>query len=99
MASGSHRGWGQSGKSTVPMRLRGAQAMLSGSRNGKQTRKRGNSQIPGSSTTATPLWPSRSSQPHLPGVGPKAPTGQQRGLVSREQREVGLDFSGRSRRA
>lgn len=33
-----------------------------------------------------------------PEVGPKALTGQQRGLVSREQREVGLDFSGRSRR-
>ena len=30
MASGSHSGWGQSGMSTVPMRVRGAQAMLSG---------------------------------------------------------------------
>ena len=30
MASGSHSGQGQSGMSTVPMRVRGAQAMLSG---------------------------------------------------------------------
>lgn len=30
MASGSHSGRGQSGMSTVPMRVRGAQAMLSG---------------------------------------------------------------------
>ena len=27
---GSHSGWGQSGMSTVPMRVKGAQAMLSG---------------------------------------------------------------------
>ena len=69
-----------------------------GSRNGKQTRE-GILRFLDPVPLPHPYGPpgavnTRPPSGVGPGVGPKALNGQQRGLVSREQREVELDFGG-----
>ena len=108
MASGSHSGWGQSGMSTVPMRVRGAQAMLSGQQGeqkwetNQEEREFSNSWTQHHCHIQPPVALQEPATPGLPlrlalGGGGKALNGQQRGLVSRERWEVELDFGGRSR--
>lgn len=111
MASASHSGWGQSGMSTVPMRVRGAQAMLSGQQGEQkwgtnQEREFSNSWTQHHCHIQPPVTLQEPATPGLPlmlalggGGGGKALNGQQRGLVSRERREVELDFGSRSRSA